>query len=250
MRIALISDIHGNLVALDATLQDIGAQNVAQVICLGDISFSGPQPHDCIARIRERGIPTVQGNCDDISVRLRTSAPEPAQGSSRWGAWVAEIDHWSAKSLTDDDAAYLSALPMTLSVPLGDGATLLCAHGSPQSFNHRLMPTTPEDTLAAMVGPVSSTALAVGHTHYPMRRALGTLAIVNPGSVGLPMATDANGAIYNPAEYADYGVLTWENGALDWETRRVALDAEAVHAAASASDMPHPSRWRGDWSQP
>ncbi len=249
MRIALISDIHGNLVALDATLRDIGAQEVDQVICLGDLSFSGPQPHDCIARIREHGIPTVQGNCDDISVRLRRSAPEPEPDSTRRGAWVIEIDHWSAQALTDDDVAYLSALPMTLSVPLGDGAMLLCAHGSPQSFNHRLMLDTPEDTLATMVGPITSIALAVGHTHYPMRRELEALTIVNPGSVGLPMATAANGAHYNPAEYGEYGILSWEDGALDWELRRVALDANAVRAAAYASGMPHPERWRGDHSQ-
>ncbi len=252
MRIALISDIHGNLVALDATLREIGAQDVAQVICLGDLSLSGPQPHECVARIRELDIPTIQGNCDEISVRMRTTEPTSklTQTSSRWAAWVGEIDHWSAQELTEEDAAYLCALPMTHSVPLGEGATLLCAHGSPQSFNHRLMPDTSEDELAAMVGQVSATVLASGHTHYPMRRDLGTLTIVNPGSVGLPMATDANGAIYNPDEYADYGILTWNAGALSWEQCRVVLDAEAVRAAAYASGMPHPSRWRGDWSQP
>ncbi|HEY7976352.1 MAG TPA: metallophosphoesterase family protein, partial [Ktedonobacterales bacterium] len=93
-------------------------------------------------------------------------------------------------------------------------------------------------------------ALASGHTHVPMQRRLGSLTLVNPGSVGLPMATDSHGAIYNPAGYAEYGILTWEAGALGWEARRAAVDEAAVRAAALASGMPHADRWRGDWSRP
>jgi predicted phosphodiesterase len=263
MRIALLSDIHGNLVALDATLSDLAQQRVEQVVCLGDIALSGPQPHECVARIRTRGYPTVMGNCDALALRLRREGrtPDLMRSYARWGGWVAEIDIWSAEALSAEDAAYLAALPLTTTIPLDaatdaatearePGAMLLCAHGSPRSFNHRLLPETPAEEVATLVGPVEALALASGHTHTPMLRRLGALTLVNPGSVGLPMATDDAGALYNPADYAEYGILNWQAGALGWEPRHVAVDAAAVRAAALASGMPHADRWRGDWSRP
>lgn len=256
MRIALISDIHGNLVALDATLREIATQRIDQIVCLGDIAYSGPQPHECVETIRALGCPTIMGNCDNLAIQLRREGrmPERLRGVNRRGAWVDEIDAWSALALTDDDAAYLAALPMTASIELGPGATLLCVHGSPLSFNYRLLPDTPVEQMEALISPVDALAMASGHTHVPMLRRLGALTIVNPGSVGLPLANDASGARYNPATYAEYGILGWEadraSDALTWEPRRITLDADAVFAAARASGMPHADRWRGDWSQP
>jgi predicted phosphodiesterase len=250
MRVALLSDIHGNLVALEAALGDLATQEVEQVVCLGDIALSGPQPHECVALIHALGCPTVMGNCDDSALRMRDHTLDTLQSPSRWGAWVARIDQWSAEALTDDDAAFIAALPMTVSIPLGPGVTLLCAHGSPQSFNHRLMPETPIEKTLALVGQIDAVALASGHTHFPMLRRFDTFAIVNPGSIGLPLATDATGATYNPSSYADYAIVTWEADTLDWEPRRVAVDEAAVRAAALASGMPHADRWRGDWSRP
>lgn len=251
MRVALLSDIHGNLVALEAALADIATRGVDEIVCLGDITLSGPQPHECAALIRALGCPTVQGNCDEAAALLRREGPTPAamSGYDTFGAWVAEIDRWSAERLTEEDAAWLAALPLTVEIPLGPGATLLCAHGSPRSFRYRLLAETPDERLAEMIGPLTAVALASGHTHFPMLRRLGQLTIVNPGSVGLPMATDANGARYNPTDYAEYGILTWEAGALSWEARQALVDAGAAQAAAWASGMPHPDRWRSDWSQ-
>ena len=265
-RVALLSDNHGNLAALEAALRDIATRGVSQIVCLGDIALSGPQPHECVARIRELGCQTVMGNCDELALRLRREGPRPEllTGYARFGAWVAERDLWSAQQLTDEDATWLAALPLTVTIALEPGleldATLLCAHGSPQSFNHRLLPepsAQPDERLAELVGPVTAAALASGHTHLPMRRRLGALTIVNPGSVGLPMEV-ADGTVVNPAGYAEYGILTWTTGAeardgaeaLGWEPLRVALDEGAVRAAAQISGMPHAVRWRSDWTRP
>lgn len=255
MRLALISDIHGHLLALDAALADSLAQGVERVVCLGDVALSGPRPSACVARLRALAIPTAQGNCDDLALRLRREGrtPERMASYARWGRWVGEIDAWSAEALSEADAAWLAALPMTLTVALAPDATLLCAHGSPASFNHRLLPDTPDAALREMVGPLASgvAALASGHTHLPMTRRLDALTLINPGSVGLPMASDpATGAIYNPPEYAEYAIVAWEEGGLRVEPRRVALGPAAVRADAEASGMPFAARWRGDWSQP
>jgi predicted phosphodiesterase len=252
MRVALLSDIHGHLLALEAVLSDLATQRIDQIICLGDTTLGGPQPSACAERIRELGCPTVQGNCDVAAVRQRAEGltPELMTAYTGFGAWVAEIDLWSSRALSDADIAWLAGLPLTITLPLDDGgATLLCAHGLPQSFNHRLAPDTPEERLAELIGPVEATALACGHTHLPMLRRLGALTIVNPGSVGLPIAHNEDGALYNLIDRPEYGILEYATGALRWEPRRVALDAAAVRAAARASGMPHADRWGSDWTQ-
>lgn len=252
MRVALLSDVHGHLLALEAVLSDLATQRIDQIICLGDTTLGGPQPSACAERIRALGCPTVQGNCDVAAVRQRAESltSELMSAYSRFGAWVSEIDLWSSRALSDADVAWLAALPLTLTLPLDDaGATLLCAHGSPQSFNHRLASDTPQERLAELIGPVDATALACGHTHLPMLRRLGALTIVNPGSIGLPIARNERGALYNPIDRAEYGILEYAVGTLRWEPRRVALDAAAVRAAARASGMPHADRWGSDWTQ-
>ncbi|HEX2350283.1 MAG TPA: metallophosphoesterase family protein [Ktedonobacterales bacterium] len=252
MRVALLSDIHGHLLALEAVLSDLGRRRVDQIICLGDTTLCGPQPSACAERIRALGSPTVQGNCDASALRLRAEGPtaELMGAYARFGAWVSEIDLWSAQALNDADATWLAALPLTITLPLDDaGVTLLCAHGSPQSFNHRLTPDTPNEQLAELVGPVEARVLACGHTHLPMARRLGDLTIINPGSIGLPIARADSGAIYNPIDRTEYGIIEYAAGALRWELRQVALDADAVRAAARASGMPHADRWGSDWTQ-
>jgi predicted phosphodiesterase len=252
MRVVLLSDIHGHLLALEAVLNDLATQRIDQIVCLGDTTLCGPQPSACAERIRALGCPTVQGNCDALALRLRAEGPtaELMDAYARFGAWVSEIDLWSAQALSDADAAWLAALPLTLTLPLDDaGATLLCAHGSPQSFNHRLAPDTPEERLVELVGPVDARVLACGHTHLPMARRLGDLTIVNPGSIGLPIARTDSGAIYNPIDRTEYGIIEYAAGALRWAPCQVPLDAVAVRTAAQASGMPHTDRWGSDWTQ-
>jgi predicted phosphodiesterase len=255
MRVALISDIHGHLLALDAVLADIASQSVDMTVCLGDVILSGPRPAACVQRLRALGCPVVMGNCDQLAVDLRERGvtPERARGYVKFKPWVLEIDLWSAQALTTNDAAWLAALPMTTRVALGPGATLLCAHGSPSSYNTRLTLDMSDAALRAALGRIADepglVALASGHTHFPMVCALGGLTVINPGSVGLPILKDASGAITNPTDYAEYAILTWASG-LSVEPCRVTLDPEAVHADAAASGMPHADRWRGNWLAP
>lgn len=253
MRVAVISDIHGHLLALDAVLVDIAARRVDLTVCLGDITFSGPHPSDCARRVLALVGPVVMGNCDQASVDYSRAGGVPLEHEdsyTRLGKWVREIDLWSSLALTDDDVAWLAALPLTALVELGPGASLLLAHGSPSSFNTRLTPDMPDDALRAALGGVERApgliGLACGHTHVPMVRDLGGFTVVNPGSVGLPMAKDATGASYNPANYAEYALISWKNGALSVDLRRVVVDAEAVRADAAARGMPRLDRWRTD----
>ncbi len=82
MRIALISDIHGKLVALDAVLADIARHGVDRIVCLGDLAMSGPWPREVVARVRVLGCPVVKGNCDDLVVGMRASGHLPSAADS------------------------------------------------------------------------------------------------------------------------------------------------------------------------
>jgi predicted phosphodiesterase len=251
MRLALISDIHGNAVALDAVLADAAARGVDAYACLGDTILSGPQPREALARVRALGCPVVRGNCDDLAVRLwGEPTPPPNATPSHFAPWVAEIDFWSAHQLTAEEAAYLAALPLTATIPLADGAALTIFHAAPDSNVRVLPPEIGDAALAEALGPADGAVLAGGHTHKPMVRSLPGRTFINPGSVGLPLARDpVTGGLHNPSDYAEYALLIWEDGALTVDPRRVAVDASAVEAAARSSGMPHADRWRTDWTK-
>jgi predicted phosphodiesterase len=250
MRIAIISDIHGNLIALDAVLAEIATQGADQIVCLDDIAMSGPQPRDVIARLRTLDCPIVRGNCDDlvVSMRARGRVPAAETGHAGLAPWVAAIDYWSAEQLTADDLALLRALPPCIDIPLDGMSHLLCVHGSPRANTDRILPTTPDDVVDGMLEGWLPRVLAAGHTHQPMVREHKGMVLMNPGSVGLPTAIDpATGDIYNPASLAEYALLTWADGTPEITLRRVPVDEQAVLRAASQSGMPHADRWRTSW---
>ena len=241
MRIALISDIHGNLVALDAALADIDRQRADPVICLGDVAVFGPQPREVIARLCERDIPVILGNTDQWLLN-----PEPWSDDPDKRPQV-EIEMWNASQLSEEDKATIAGYMPTLSLDYGDGLTLLCYHGSPRSFNDSIRPTTPEEELEDWFPENRALVMAGGHTHEPMVRRFGWSTLVNPGSIGLPVSTTADGRIINPT-WAEYALLDWEDDILAVTLRRVAYEKDALAAAARSSGMPHLDFWLADWA--
>src|SRR5258706_14480213 len=126
MRIALISDIHGNLVSLDAVLEDIVKSHVDQIICLGDVATTGPQPHEVITRLKDLNCPGVMGNHDESQLEPRLIQKRP---ESRW----ADTLNWCDQQLSEDDFNYLRSYQPYINVPLDSHHKLLCVHGSPKS---------------------------------------------------------------------------------------------------------------------
>jgi predicted phosphodiesterase len=102
MRIALIADIHGNLVALESVLQDVARESVDQIICLGDAAALGPQPHDVVHRLRQLQCPVILGNTDAWLL-----APKGAKTSD--SEILATITSWCAEQLTPEDQQYVHA---------------------------------------------------------------------------------------------------------------------------------------------
>ena len=232
MRVALISDLHGNDLALEAVLADIARYGVDRTVCLGDTATLGPRPREVLARLRELGCPCILGNHDAFMlepglVHSYTEAPV-----------VVDAVEWCRDRLSADDLGFIRSFLPTLDLDLGGGQVLLLFHGTPRSHMENLLCTTPADELDAMLGTRPATVMAGGHTHVQMlRQHRGTL-IVNPGSVGLAFEEFVDGATPKLLPYAEWGCIEARRGAVSVSLHRLVLDRAAVRAVAAASDNP------------
>jgi putative phosphoesterase len=237
MRVAIISDIHGNLISLNAVLEDIEQQAVDQIVCLGDVAATGPQPHEVVQRLRALNCPVIMGNTDEWLLH-----PTITEDADPQTAGIERIDLWCAAQLTEGDREFLAGFPPTYTLALSDAIDVLCFHGSPHSHSDILRATTPEDEVARMLDGFHATIMIGGHTHEVMIRRYRDMLLVNPGSVGLPYERDAaTNRAYNPP-WAEYAVIDGGEGRLAIELRRVAVDAEEIARMMRASGIPHP-----DW---
>ncbi|GAB4545445.1 MAG: metallophosphoesterase family protein [Anaerolineae bacterium] len=227
-RIIVFSDIHANLPALEAVLADIEARNLGNLYCLGDLVGYGTSPDQVVALIRERGIPTVQGNydqgvgnsSDDCGCAYKT--PQAKALGNRSIAWTNQ--HTSA-----ENKAYLRGLPAQIPLQLGD-LRLLLVHGSPRRVNEYLYEDRPERSLERLLDMAQADVLVCGHTHLPYHKTLPSgRHVVNEGSVGKPKDGDPR---------ACYAVLTANGGDLQVDFIRVAYDVERAARAIEATDMP------------
>lgn len=231
MRVALISDLHGNLTALETVLDDLARGRPERVLCLGDVAATGPQPRETVERLREVGCPVVMGNADDELLR-----PIPDAGDEE-GRRIVEIDRWCAEQLAPEHLDYLREFRPTVEMPLGSDRTLLCFHGSPRSFDDAIIATTPEEELARMLSGHEAAVMAGGHTHEQFVRPHGKTTLLNPGSVGL-----------NPP-VAEYALVHLHDGRLAVELHRLPLDTAKVRREALDSGMPHAGWWASLWGE-
>jgi predicted phosphodiesterase len=244
MKVGLISDIHANAAALEAVLADLARERPDRLVCLGDLVGGGPQPREVIARVGGLGCPVVAGNVDALVATFAPEAVAPLiayfleRGATEAAARrMVDINDWSSAHLAPEERAFLLELQPTVAVDLGEAATLLCFHGSPGSFEDNILATTPEAELDALLAGVEATVLAGGHTHLPLLRRYRLSTLVNPGTVGVARAADARAGRKLP--WAEYALVSWEDGRLGVDFRRVPFDVGALGAAADASGMPH-----------
>lgn len=243
MRIALIADIHGNRVALDAVLVDIERWEPDRIVCLGDVALTGPQPLAVLDRLRALGCPVVQGNADEWLLQ-----PEVIPVETDDHEKIEDIAWWCLGLLREEDRAFLATFHPTVEVRVETGDSLLCFHGSPRSNQEIMLAGTPDADLAPMIAGVSARYLAGGHTHTPMlRRYRQGQTILNPGSVGLPYHRPGmHSTIVRPA-WAEYLRIDTEDGITRYEFRAVPIDLAALARAVGESGMPHANWWISGW---
>jgi putative phosphoesterase len=182
MRVAAIYDIHGNLPALEAVLQEIRQAEVDLVVVGGDV-VPGPMPRETIACLLGLEIPArfIQGNGDREVLAQRAgiesaAIPEPFR----------EVMRWVAGQLTPEDERLLASWPQTLCIEIpGLGEVLFC-HATPRSDTEIFTRLTPEDRLLPVFAGVDAPVVVCGHTHMQLDWTVGGIRIVNAGSVGMP----------------------------------------------------------------
>ena len=206
-RIAVIADIHGNLPALDAALDDIADQGVDEVLVAGDLVGRGPQGSAVVRRVREAGLPAVRGNHEDYLLSFRRrEVPEGWLEAREWAA-----SRWMAAELTDDDEAFLDALPFTMTSPSEPELRLF--HGSPRSYNEGLGHWTARRVLLDHLGGIDEHVLVCAHTHRAGLWEFEEGIVANVGSVGLPFNGDPR------AQYAIF-----EGSGRRWSVRMRQVD--------------------------
>ena len=230
MKIAVLSDIHGNVLALEAVLADLERQGGADhIIVAGDIVAYGPTPNEVFAILQ--GLSNAQfllGNCD----RYLLEKTYPATGGEEWKDKLLLSFRWTAEHMEGRALCFLGSLPLSLTVRQGTWR-LLAVHGSPRSDEEGLTAATSDDDFDSMgMNPAAVDLLVCGHTHVPLDRTIKGVRVVNVGSVGLPF--DGNPR----ACYALISVTRGEKPALEVVLRRVAYDVEKVVEQFYAANHP------------
>ncbi len=192
-RIALYSDIHANVPALEAVLADIVCAGIAERYCLGDLVGYGPDPSGVIARVRATGDPVIRGNYDD-GVGKRAGSCGCYYPTDADKAIGAESYARTDEALDDVEHGYLASLPDDVRMDV-EGARVLLCHGSPRRINEYLMPDRPESNLAKLADLGVADVVCVGHIHIPYHRVLTAddgraVHYVSDGSVGKPKDGD------------------------------------------------------------
>lgn len=226
MRIAVISDMHGNDLAFETVEADIQKQNIDQIVCLGDAVQGGPQPAEVVQRLRRLNCPIVMGNADAWLISGEETADEgiPPERLKKMG----DVRLWSLSQLADDDRAFIANFQPTVTLKLEDGLDLLCFHGSPTSFDDVILPAAPLEEFQKFLGAYSDHILTGGHTHAQQIRRNGELFFFNPGSVGFAYSHYQPDGQFYADPWAEYAILSAENGQTSLEFRRIPFDVEEL----------------------
>lgn len=227
-RVAVITDMHANLPALEATLAAIDASGITTIFCGGDLVGYGPNPNEVCRLVEERGIPTIYGNYDyAIGRDLEDCGCEYVTKHDREIGQLS-VD-WTLARTNQTSKAYLRELPFDLRFDLGERRVRL-VHGSPRKVNEYLFQEKPARTFERIAGLADADVLVFGHTHKPWIDTFADTLFVNCGSVGKPKDGDPRAA---------YAVLeTSAGGGVDARIERVEYDAEAVAREVTEAGLP------------
>jgi len=233
MRIALISDIHGNNVALNAVLADISKQAVDSVICLGDVATLGPQPIETLKTIKGLECACIMGNHDASLLQ-----PEKAL-DYKISEHLTPTLQWCLSKLDPVHFEFLQLFQPTLRVPLGGEDEMFCYHGSPKSNIDNIFSETSRDEVSGFFSGYNAKVMAGGHTHVQMLRQYDGMMIVNPGSVGnafLAPHTSQKQPTLMP--WAEYAIVNHQDSQITVEFKRISYDLDHLFQTIQETDIP------------
>ena len=189
MKIAIISDIHGNIDALESVLSDIESENCSKIFCLGDIAMAGPEPSRTIRKIHDlmqsKDFHIIQGNTDNM---LSVFSFDTYNEILKVNTVMANAYLADSKLLNDEEKNFLKNLPEKEEIELF-GIKILLVHGSPRKNNENIYPNLKIEEVEEMIAETNANIIFCGHTHMPCGYQTNTnQTVVNVGSVGRPFS--------------------------------------------------------------
>ena len=246
MKVAIFSDVHGNLTALEAVLADIAYQAPDRVVFAGDLCMFGARPSRCVQRLQaENHIISVYGNTDEWIADPPTVDAEMTEKRQQQIQNVRDNAAWTRTRLSEAEFSWLQTFFFSLCLSPSSQAEddLLIVHANPQDVMAPIFPTAEaqqartghvsstqtNDDLAPLLAGVAGGVVAFGHIHFPNVRWWGDIQLANISSVSLPLDEDPR---------AKYGLLQWENGRWHIQHQYVTYDVEAERQALAQIKPP------------
>lgn len=207
MRIAVLADVHGNLPAVEAVLDDIRRQSPDAIVGAGDLCMRGAWPAECFDLLESRCHTLLMGNTDAYlaGIYLAGAYREPDH-------WKVNLLEWTRAQLGERRLAAMGAMAFSARFSPRRGSDLFVCHANPRNLEDSIEPTLDESTLRRFLANLDAAALAFGHLHFPYRRRLGRTVIADVASVGIPRDGDLRSA---------WGLFTWTPRGWRVQIRRV-----------------------------
>ncbi|WHY00074.1 metallophosphoesterase family protein [Neobacillus sp. DY30] len=226
MKMAFISDIHGNAIALDAVLADIEKQRMDKIYVLGDICYRGPEPKRSLDLVRSLHTDVIKGNADEWVVR----GVRKGEVADKVLELMNIERQWIVERLEPSDIEYLDSLPTTLNLTV-EGVQLSAFHATPTSLFDTILPNADDSQIeTSLMQAQGAEVFIYAHIHRPYIRYINGKIIMNIGSVGLP---------FDGLTKASYGLVEIEDGHIKTSIRRVNYDLESVVARYHEVNYPN-----------
>jgi len=230
MKIAFISDIHANFLALEAVLKDIKKVKADKIVFLGDASTLGVRPVESLDLLESLNCECVMGNHDEFMI--------DAEKIYKYTKDKLVIDtvEWSRQRHLPHHFEFLRTFKPELRIPLSKDTEIFCSHGSPLSNMENVRPDSSLDSFTELMGEKRNGIFIGGHTHVQMLRNVQGLRIVTAGSVGQPFVGYQMPPVKHP--WAEYAVVGDAGRHYSIQFRQVEIDNDRINREILASDSP------------
>jgi putative phosphoesterase len=225
MRMAFISDIHGNANALDAVLEDIKNRQVEKIYVLGDIAYRGPEPQRSVDLVQSLETFVIKGNADEWVVRGIQQGEVPDKALSMMRA----EQEWICSHMDQKSIEYLRDLPTELKLE-AEGLLIHAFHATPKSLFDVVLPHESDELLSTKMMGTEADLYVYAHIHRPYIRYINGKCIINLGSVGLP---------FDGLPKASYALVDIHEGTFQTSIIRVRYDIEKTIKQFEESDYPN-----------
>jgi diadenosine tetraphosphatase ApaH/serine/threonine PP2A family protein phosphatase len=233
MRLAFVSDMHGNWAAFEAVLAELDRRGPFDAVYGGgDFAFNGLYPGECVQAVIDRGWESVRGNTDEWLVEAATDGATPAQnvppGMEHTGE-MKERDQWAAERMSTEQIDFLKGLPLSIEVEGPSGQSLTIVHATPWSAHPPVWADAEESEKREMIDRAGTDALVYGHVHHAYQQEIDGKTIACAGAVGSPFDGDPR---------ACFAIVTDDGDGWRFEHVRVDYDSEGYARELEASDIP------------